>query len=98
MFVQVELLKSTAILACAKANAEVAERQHAVSIAKARLTTGGFYVVAQGVQLHGGIGVTDEHDISLFFKRMRVLHALFGDEEHHVERFASSPRFAPAQS
>ena len=47
----------------------------------------------QGTQLHGGIGVTDEHDISLLFKRMRVLMALFGDEAHHVERFMSLPGF-----
>ncbi|MBZ0120772.1 MAG: acyl-CoA dehydrogenase family protein [Sandaracinaceae bacterium] len=99
MFVQVELLKSTSILACAKADStDVAERQHAVSVAKARLASGGFHVVAQGTQLHGGIGVTDEHDISLYFKRMRVLNGLFGDEDFHVARFASLPRFTEGVS
>ncbi|MEQ8458204.1 MAG: acyl-CoA dehydrogenase family protein [Sandaracinaceae bacterium] len=88
MFVQVELLKGTSILANALADSSDArERQRAVSAAKAQLTQNGFDVVAQGTQLHGGIGVTDEHDISLYFKRMRVLNALFGDEDAHVRRF-----------
>jgi alkylation response protein AidB-like acyl-CoA dehydrogenase len=66
-----------------------------VSAAKVQLSTGGFFVVAQGTQLHGGIGVTDEHDISLYFKRMRTLIALYGDEQFHLERFAALPSFAP---
>ncbi|HJL15153.1 MAG TPA: acyl-CoA dehydrogenase family protein [Sandaracinaceae bacterium LLY-WYZ-13_1] len=94
MFVQVELLKGTSILANARVDEDdVVARQRAVSAAKARLTTGGFHVVAQGTQLHGGIGVTDEHDISLYFKRMRVLNGLFGDEETHVRRFMWLPEF-----
>ncbi|MBX3273211.1 MAG: acyl-CoA dehydrogenase family protein [Sandaracinaceae bacterium] len=94
MFVATELLKGTSILANARAGSDdVVERQRAVSAAKAQLSSGGFYVVAQGTQLHGGIGVTDEHDISLYFKRMRVLMALFGDEEHHVARYAALPSF-----
>lgn len=94
MFVQVELSKGTSILANARVDGqEVVERKRAVSAAKAQLTNGGFFVVAQGTQLHGGIGVTDEHDISLFFKRLRVLDALYGDEQHHVERFMTLPSF-----
>ena len=95
MFVQTELLKGTSILAstgCEEADAD--ERGRAVSAAKVQLSTGGFYVVAQGTQLHGGIGVTDEHDISFYFKRMRVLMALFGDEAHHVARYAAQPSFS----
>lgn len=95
MFVQTQLLESTAILAAVRADEEdVDERRRAVSIAKARLTVGGKYVTQQSVQLHGGIGITDEHDIGLYFKRMQVLATLFGDEEHHVRRFASRPQFA----
>jgi alkylation response protein AidB-like acyl-CoA dehydrogenase len=97
MFVQVELMKGTSILANARADEANADaRRRAVSTAKVQLETGGFYVLAQGTQLHGGIGVTDEHDISLYFKRMRVLNALYGDEQFHLERFASLPSFAPA--
>jgi alkylation response protein AidB-like acyl-CoA dehydrogenase len=50
-------------------------------------------VSQQAIQLHGGIGVTDEHDIGLYFKRMHVLNTLFGDEEHHVARYARLPGF-----
>jgi len=42
---------------------------------------------------HGGIGVTDEHDVGLYFKRMQALGALYGDEEHHVARYARLPSF-----
>jgi len=96
MFVDVELLKGTSILANANAElTDVDERARAVSAAKVRLSKAGFAVVAQGTQLHGGVGVTDEHDISLYFKRMRVLTALFGDEHHHLARFMSLPSFEP---
>lgn len=94
MFVETELLRSTSILASVKAtDADENERKRAVSIAKAQLALGGKFVVQQAIQLHGGIGVTDEHDVGLYFKRMSVLHALFGDEEHHLARFASLPTF-----
>lgn len=94
MFVQTQLLESTAILAAVRADEDDAdERRRAVSIAKARLTKGGKYVTQESVQLHGGIGITDEHDIGLYFKRMQVLATLFGDEEHHVKRFAARAEF-----
>ena len=94
MFVQAELLKGTSILANANADdPDVNVRQPAVSAAKAMLSSGGFSVVAEGTQLHGGVGVTDEHDISLFFKRMRVLNAICGDETHHIARYMRSSSF-----
>lgn len=99
MFVQTQLLESTSILAAVRADEpatdekSVDERRRAVSIAKARLTVGGKYVTQQSIQLHGGIGITDEHDVGLYFKRMQVLCTSFGDEEHHVRRFASRAAF-----
>ena len=95
MFVRTQLLESVWILAALKAQDEnVEERRRAVSIAKAQLAIGGKYVVAQGIQLHGGIGITDEADVGLYFKRMTVLNALFGDEEHHLGRYTSRAAFA----
>ncbi len=89
MFVETELARSTAILAAIRADdADAAERRRGVSIAKVQLATGGRFVVQQSIQLHGGIGITDEHDVGLYFKRMHVLNALFGDEEHHLARIA----------
>jgi alkylation response protein AidB-like acyl-CoA dehydrogenase len=90
MFVQTQLLESTAILAAVRADEDDRdERERAVSIAKARLSVGGKMVTQQSIQLHGGIGLTDEHDIGLYFKRMQVLTSLFGDEDHHVARFSA---------
>jgi alkylation response protein AidB-like acyl-CoA dehydrogenase len=100
MFVEVELLQSTSILASVKADADLfgggdaEERKRAVSIAKAQLAVGGKHVVQQAIQLHGGVGVTDEHDVGLYFKRMTVLNASYGDEEHHLGRYASRAAFA----
>lgn len=94
MFVETELCKSTAILAAIKvSDPDETERKAAISAAKVQLSTGGRHVTAQATQLHGGIGVTDEHDVGLYFKRMQVLASLFGDEDHHVARFAGLPSF-----
>ncbi|MFO0660037.1 MAG: acyl-CoA dehydrogenase [Polyangiaceae bacterium] len=95
MFVEVELSKSTSIYAAIKvSDPDPIERASAISASKAQLGVSGRYVTQQAIQLHGGIGITDEHDIGLYFKRMQSLNTLFGDEEHHVQRFASSPTFA----
>lgn len=97
MFVQTELSKSTSILAAIKVDDDdAAERQRAVSVAKARLAVAGKFVTQQATQLHGGIGVTDEHDIGLYFKRLQVLSSLYGDESFHVNRFAHLPSFTEA--
>jgi alkylation response protein AidB-like acyl-CoA dehydrogenase len=74
-------------------DADAEERRQAVSTAKVQLATSGLYVVRQAIQLHGGIGITDEHDVGLYFKRMQALSAMYGDEEHHVARFSSLPQF-----
>ncbi len=94
MFVETELAKSTAILAMLKISDENREeRQRAISAAKTQLSVSGGYVVRQGTQLHGGIGVTDEHDIGLYFKRMQILSTLFGDDVFHTRRFANLSTF-----
>lgn len=94
MFVRTQLLESTSILAAIKVDdADAEERKRAVSIAKVQLAVGGKFVAQQAIQLHGGIGITDEADVGLYFKRMTVLNALFGDEEHHLGRFVRRPGF-----
>ncbi|MBM4362263.1 MAG: acyl-CoA dehydrogenase family protein [Deltaproteobacteria bacterium] len=94
MFVQTELCKSTAILSMIRGDDDDAEeRARAVSVAKKQLIRGGYFVTRQSIQLFGGIGVTDEHDVGLFFKRMHTLAALYGDEEHHVARYAGLAGF-----
>ncbi len=60
-----------------------------VSVAKAKSTDAANLAVREGVQMHGGIGMTDEHDIGLFMKRQAVLGDLFGDLYFHRERVAA---------
>jgi alkylation response protein AidB-like acyl-CoA dehydrogenase len=93
MFVELQLAKATLLLAALKVEEGEQERKRAVSIAKAQLAQSGAFVTRQGIQLHGGIGVTDEHNVGLYFKRINVLNALFGDEEYHVERFSRLASF-----
>lgn len=95
MFVRTELARGTSILAnLSITNADPAERRQAISAAKVELALCGRFVTQQAIQLHGGIGITDEHDIGLYFKRMYALNTLFGDEEYHLARYASAPSFA----
>jgi len=95
MFVEVQLLRSMSVLATVNADAsDDALRRRSVSAAKAKLGSSGRFVSQQAIQLHGGIGITDEHDIGLYFKRMLALNAVLGDETHHVQRLAGLPGFA----
>jgi alkylation response protein AidB-like acyl-CoA dehydrogenase len=95
MYAETELLRSISMASMVRADEDDASTRRAdISAAKYQLATGGIWVAQQSLQLHGGIGVTDEHDIGLYFKRMYALNALFGDQEHHVARFASDPAFA----
>ena len=98
MFIELQLAKATLLLAALKLDAPADARKKAVSIAKVQLTHSGQFVTRQGIQLHGGIGVTDEHNVGLYFKRINVLNALFGDEEFHVRRFGQLPGFEATSS
>jgi alkylation response protein AidB-like acyl-CoA dehydrogenase len=94
MFVETELTKGVAMLAMIKAQEpDPDERHRAISAAKASVSESGAFVTRQGIQLHGGIGVTDEHDVGLYFKRMHILSTLFGDDAHHLARYAKTPAF-----
>ncbi len=95
MFIETELCKSHSIEASIRMSdgSDETTRASAVSAAKVKLATGGTYVVQQGIQLHGGIALTEEHDMGLYFKRMHILNTLFGDEEHHLARYAALPSF-----
>jgi alkylation response protein AidB-like acyl-CoA dehydrogenase len=90
MFIELQLAKATMLLAALKVGEpDLAARQRAISTAKVQLAQSGNFVTRQAIQLHGGIGVTDEHDVGLYYKRMLALNVLFGDELHHTERFAA---------
>ena len=59
-----------------------------VSAAKARCSDAYVLVANEAVQMHGGIGMTDEHDIGLFMKHARGAEMTFGDAAFHRNRFA----------
>ena len=60
----------------------------AVSVAKAMTTLATTLSVQEGIQMHGGIGMTDEYDIGFYMKRARVLAEMFGDANFHADRLA----------
>jgi alkylation response protein AidB-like acyl-CoA dehydrogenase len=62
----------------------------AVSVAKAMTGLATMLSVQEGIQMHGGIGMTDEYDIGFYMKRQRVLAELFGDANFHADRLAQA--------
>jgi alkylation response protein AidB-like acyl-CoA dehydrogenase len=94
MFVETELAYSMALAAWIRLDGDdAAERSIAVASAKVQLAESGRFVSQQAIQLHGGIGITDEHDVGLYFKRMIALNASFGDAQHHLTRLTARPEF-----
>lgn len=65
-----------------------AERKRGVSAAKAQIGEAGFFVGGQAVQLHGGIGVTEEYIVGHYFKRLALVRGLYGSSDQHLVRFA----------
>lgn len=87
MFVEVQQAQSLILMLALKMeSADRAERQLAVSTAKAYLHKASKFVAQQSVQLHGGIGVTEELDIGHYFRRLTAFGNLFGDRNHHLDR------------
>ena len=62
----------------------------AVSVAKAMTGLATTLAVQEGIQMHGGIGMTDEYDIGFYMKRARVLAELFGDTNFHADTVAQA--------
>jgi len=93
MYIELELARS-AVMAAARALDEgQADAALLVSVAKARLSDAYCQVANEAVQMHGGIGMTDEHEIGFFIKRARACEITFGDAAFHRERFASLSGF-----
>ena len=84
MKMQLELARSMSYYASLKLNAPAPERRAAMARAKVQLGTSMRYVGQQSVQLHGGIGVTDEYIGSHYFKKLTQLELTFGDTLHHL--------------
>jgi alkylation response protein AidB-like acyl-CoA dehydrogenase len=84
MKMQLELARSMSYYASLKLTFPAAERRAAISRAKFQLGNSMRFVGQQAVQLHGGIGVTDEYIVSHYFKRLTQMEMSFGDTLHHL--------------
>ncbi len=97
VFIHLEQARSMAWLALAYAgNVDAAERRQCVSAAKASIGQALRFVGQQCVQLHGGLGVSDEVRVTHLFRRATAIELTLGDTDHHVARFREQPGFAPA--
>ena len=88
-FCEIELSKSIVLKALRAIDGKDAKKDKIAHACKARLSSSFHLSGIEGVQMHGGIGVTDEHDIGLYMKRARVTELLLGDEAFHREKFAA---------
>jgi alkylation response protein AidB-like acyl-CoA dehydrogenase len=84
MKMQLELARSMSYYASLKLNAPAPERRAAMARAKYQLGTSMRFVGQQAVQLHGGIGVTNEYIVSHYFKKLTQMEMTFGDSLHHL--------------
>jgi len=88
IYIELELSRSTVMAAARALDAGQDDAPALVSLAKARLSDGYCLVANEAVQIHAGIGMTDEHDIGFFMKRARGAEMTFGDAAYHRDRFA----------
>ena len=88
IFCEIELSKSIVREALNAADAKREDLSMMASIAKARCNDAFVLATKEAVQMHGGMGVTDELEIGFFLKRARVCAMTFGDSAYHRERFA----------
>ena len=91
MFIECQLARSIVVMAAMRLDGadEQREKTKAVSAAKSRVGKAIRSVGQESVQIHGGIGVTNELDVGHYFKRVTALEIMFGNTDYHTERFAS---------
>jgi alkylation response protein AidB-like acyl-CoA dehydrogenase len=91
MYVAYEQARSMAVLACSRADTapDARERARGISAAKIKISENARHISQEAVQLHGGMGMSEELKVSHTFKRLTVMAQQFGDLDHHLERFAS---------
>lgn len=89
MYMQVEMVRSAAVLAALKLDGNPAERAKAASAAKVTVANACRFVGQNAVQLHGGMGMTDELPIGHYFKRATLIEAEHGSADWHLARHAA---------
>lgn len=88
LYGEIEIARAAALKAAQLLDAGDEKAELFVSVAKAKAARVSALAVQEGVQMHGGIGMTDEHDIGLYMKREAVLSELFGSPRYHANRVA----------
>jgi acyl-CoA dehydrogenase len=89
MYIELALARSAVAAAASRADdATPAELAKVASLAKARCSEAFVHVTSEAIQMHGGIGVTDDFHIGFYFKRARAADVLFGDATYHLRRWA----------
>ena len=91
MYVAQEQARSMACLACSKVDApsDARDRSRSVSAAKIKIADACRHISQEAIQLHGGMGMTEEMKVSHSFRRLTMIAQQFGDAEHHLARFAA---------
>ena len=91
MVIATEQARSMAMMAAVKADSpDAAERRRAISAARAYVGQQARFVGQQAVQLHGGMGVVDELNVSHWFKRLTMIDLTFGNTDHHLGLFSDT--------
>ena len=90
ILINCEEARSMAYVATAMMDSDdAAERARSVAAAKAQIGKSARFVGQNSVQMHGGMGMTDELKIGHYFKRLTMIDLTFGDQDHHTKRFAA---------
>ena len=88
LYIDIEITRAAVLKALQALDGDVETAASAVAVAKARAGTTATRAVQEGVQMHGGMGMTDQFDIGFFMKRARVCEELFGDANFHADELA----------
>jgi alkylation response protein AidB-like acyl-CoA dehydrogenase len=92
MFVATQEARSMLYCGIAHLARPAAQRSRVISAAKAVAGRANRFVCAQGIQLHGGMGLTEEYPVGHYFRKMTMMEKMFGDIDFHLERVAASSR------
>ncbi len=88
LYIEIEITRAAVLKAQQALDADISRAAAAVAVAKARAGATATRAVQEGVQMHGGMGMTDQFDIGFFMKRARVCEELFGDANYHADQLA----------
>jgi alkylation response protein AidB-like acyl-CoA dehydrogenase len=88
LYVEIEITRAAVLKALQTLDGDFKNAGAAVAVAKAKAGSTATLAVQEGVQMHGGMGMTDQFDIGFFMKRARVCQELFGDSNFHADQLA----------